>query len=161
MLRPVLMLSMRPGPCSHPSRCSFFVPFDDVSLETEAEKKIRAKIVPPDAVVRRTVVKTIWQGTLESRVPWIGILYVIRIQWFVVALLLLYEKESKGEEKNEVSKQPMFWIMTSSTKIANKIDERERANKFGNPTKLFEDSKQFDAHNTQKKQKNVKRNHAR
>ena len=31
--------------------------------------------------------------------------------------------------------------------------ERERANKFGNPTKLFEDSKQFDAHNTQKKQK--------
>ena len=39
MLRPVLMLSMRPGPCSHPSRCSFFVPFDDVSLETEEEGK--------------------------------------------------------------------------------------------------------------------------
>ena len=107
MLRPVLMLvSMRPGPCSHPSRCSFFVPFDDVSLETEAEKKIRAKIVPPDAVVRRTVVKTIWQGTLESRVPWIGILYVIRILCIVVALLLLYTQKNRKLKRMKFSKQP-------------------------------------------------------
>ena len=54
MLRPVLMLSMRPGPCSHPSRCSFFVPFDDVSLGGRKKKSIRPKIVPPDAATVRS-----------------------------------------------------------------------------------------------------------
>lgn len=112
MLRPVLMLvSMRPGPCSHPSRCGFFVPLDDVSRETEEEegKKIRSKIVPPDAVVRRTVtvVKTIWQGKRESRVPWIGILYVIRILFIVVALLLLlYTQKNRKLKRMKFSKQP-------------------------------------------------------